>query len=304
MTHTARMCTRNAASVPVPARGRIRRTGLNRGEKAVSGGSGALGEGGPQARRLVPGRFGVGALRRADASLRPGSRHRADARLGAGPRHGADAPLGARASAKTPAPGRADAPHIADAPPGAGAPDWASARRTGRFSLGGRSPCAEWREKRLRAAKPTSSPPPRSRMTTIRTRKGMLNGRTTPPVAGAGAAAPTRTLTEAVRRAVRERWDVSATVARGPWPQEARRRHQCPAPAEPLRPAPVAVPVPDSWPVRPGAASTRGRWLSRALALGEVDVQRGTVGLARQRPLGGSRCRSSGRRRVRDHIWF
>jgi hypothetical protein len=42
----------------------------------------------------------------------------------------------------------------------------------------------------------------------------MLNGRTTPPVAGAGAAAPTRALTDAVRRAVRERRDVSATVAR------------------------------------------------------------------------------------------
>jgi hypothetical protein len=82
----------------------------------------------------------------------------------------------------------------------------------------------------------------------------MLNGRTTPPVAGAGPAAPTRTLTEAVRRAVREHWDGPATVARGPWPQEAPTT-SVPATAEPLRPAqvpvPVPVPVPDSCPVRP-----------------------------------------------------
>ena len=185
MAPASRASTRNAASVPVPAPGRIRAHWAEPGRGAVSGGSGALGEGGCLARRLVPAGSASCALRRADASLRPGSRQRADAPLGSP--SWADARLGASAPGKTPAPGRADTPHIADTPPGAGAPDRASARSTaGSRWAGARRARTQWRKKRLRAAKPTSSPRPRSRMTTIRTRKGHAQRQDHSPGGGRG----------------------------------------------------------------------------------------------------------------------
>jgi hypothetical protein len=48
----------------------------------------------------------------------------------------------------------------------------------------------------------------------FRAKMGMLSGMTTPPVAGAGAATPTRILTAVVVRVVPRCWHVSATVAR------------------------------------------------------------------------------------------